>query len=124
MIIYANHDFKYLGNRHDVMNWTSSMPMSVLPYVLDKGQYFGLKSVFTQSCDDHSLHIYHLECSVYSVNRHLSKVICEPSLRLTLDRIENCPINVVLVSTCVFVPQYLIDKSVKKILNCAGKLVF
>ena len=37
-------------NQLDVLNRTSSMPKSILHYVLDKGKYFDLESVFTQSC--------------------------------------------------------------------------
>ena len=44
-------NFTYKCNGLDVgMNRTSSVPKSVLRYVLDKGQYFYLETSFTQSC--------------------------------------------------------------------------
>ena len=40
----------YICNGFDVMNRTSRVPKSVLRYVLDKGPYFDLETVFIQSC--------------------------------------------------------------------------
>ena len=49
----ATASFSYVGlicNGLGKLNRTFGMPKSVLIYVLDKGQYFDLETVFTQSC--------------------------------------------------------------------------
>ena len=47
---YTKTFFSIIGHKLGYMNRTSSMPQSVLLYVLDKGQYFDPKNSFTQSC--------------------------------------------------------------------------